>query len=90
MSKPRGILGAKWEGGGCCRGGGGGREVGVGGEGERSTEGEAVTVTSSPLGGWGGRVGGIGLYHSVVGAHGFLVADAHGVFPATGPVLLLP
>lgn len=38
--------------------------------------------TSPPLGS--------SLYHSVVGAHGFLVPDAHGVFPATRPVLLFP
>lgn len=28
------------------------------------------------------------LYHSVVGAHGLLVADAHGVLPPARPVLL--
>lgn len=30
------------------------------------------------------------LYHSVVGADGFLVTDAHGVLASTRPVLLLP
>lgn len=30
------------------------------------------------------------LYHSVVGAHGLLVTDAHGVLAATRPVLLFP
>lgn len=30
------------------------------------------------------------LYHSVVGAHGLLVTDAHGILPSTCPVLLFP
>lgn len=30
------------------------------------------------------------LYHSVVGAHGLLVTDAHSVLPPTRPILLFP